>query len=126
MTTLPGLSFGSRPPAMPKVMSAETPASTSACDAAAAAARPMPLKASNDPAPSTANSLKGGSPPRGIEGPSARASDASAATTPTAFNDGAWGSMSDSAPRQIPVSGQRPQGEIGRVAVVAQVKHPRE
>src|SRR3984957_7919380 len=126
MTTLPGLSFGSRPPAMPKVMSAETPASTSACAAAAAAARPMPLKASNDPAPCRASSLMGGSPPRGIEGPSARASDASAATTPTAFNDSALGSMSDSAPRQVPVGSQRPQGEIGRIAVVAQIKDARE
>ncbi len=111
---------------MPKVMSAETPASTSACAAAAAAARPMPLKASNDPSPSRASSLKGGSPPRGIDGPNARASDASAATTPTALNDAALTSMSDSAPRQIPVGGQRPQGEIGRIAVVAQIKHARE
>jgi hypothetical protein len=93
---------------MPKVMRAETPASTSACAASAAPARPMPLKASNDPSPSAASSLNRGFPPRGIEGPNARASDGSAATTPTAFNDAALGSMSDSASRQIPVGGQRP------------------
>ena len=79
--------------------------------AASAAARPMPLTASNDPSPSCASSLKGVVPPRGIEGPNARASDASAATTPTPLNDGFRDSMGDSAPRQVAVRGQRPQRE---------------
>src|SRR3984957_20934358 len=126
ITTLPGLRLGSRPPAMPKVMSDEAPASTKACAPAVAGAGPRPLNPSNDPSPSKASSLKGGSPPRGIEGPKARASDASAATTPTELNDGAFHSMCDSAPGQIPVGGQRPQGEIGRIAVIAQIKHARE
>jgi len=73
---------------MPKVMSADTPASTKARAADSAASRPIPLTANNAPSPTQANSLKCGIPTRGIEGPSARASAASAATTPTRLNGG--------------------------------------
>jgi hypothetical protein len=125
-TTLPAASAGSRPPAMPNVMSAATPASTSARAALSAASRPMPLTANNAPSLKAANSLKGGAPPRRIEGPSARASASSAATTPTPLNDGFRDSMSDSATREISVGCQRPQGKISRIAVVAQIKHARK
>src|SRR5271165_3713465 len=119
-TTVPAPKAGSSPPARPKLIRLEAPASTSVRAAIAARARPMPLTANKAP------SLKKANPSfRLTRGPRVRASASSAATTPRSLPEDAT-SMSDSAARQGAVGRQGPEREISGVAVIPQIEHARK